>query len=1106
MNEEKKCPLCGKVLPPDAPGGFCPACLVRLGAGWDETEKAEGRRQNEPAAGQMFLRKDAHPEPESTPQLFGGYEVLEELGRGGMGVVYKARQIALNRVVALKMLLHGRFSDAAFVERFHLEAEAAAHLDHPNIVPIYEVGVHEGQPFYSMRLIEGCSLDRANTECKRQKAEGGGQSAKGERRVAKGDRQSGEWVRRAAELVARIARAVHYAHQRSVLHRDIKPHNILVDLEGQPYLTDFGLAKLLNQEGGLTLGTGVIGSPEFMAPEQAAGKSRQVTTAVDVYGLGAVLYTLLTGKAVFHAETPLETMRQVVEQEPVRPRVLNPAVDRSLETICLKCLHKEPSKRYASAEALAEDLENWLRAEPILARRATAVERTWLWCRRQPVRAGLTAALLVVFVLGLAGVLWEWRRATAGELFARQTEYARAMNVAQRDLMAHEVPQAIRVLDNYRPKDRSVRDLRDWEWRYLWQLCQDDKHSLLQCYTSAVSSVAVSSDGKILAVAKEPGVALWDLTTQRPTGELPDSTSALTFSPTEPLLALATWNDAGQPVVKLWNMHSRSVRGTLTNDSSVLHMAFSPDGKLLAASDDKGRIRLTEWRSNHLVFQKQIAIRRPQSGSVVFTPDGGRLVIGGDVGALEVLDWQSGTSVSLVTWGTSDGVTALAISPSGNLLAAAFGYTDGTIGLWDLGTGKPWGKLTNHTAFVEALAFTPDGRGLLSGGKDGTIRVWNVAERTEVRCFQAHRHGVAAFALLPDGKTLVSGAPDGALCLWDCFAPVRSRGPAKLVVSHGLQSMAGVQPEDYGRGQPSPKVIRRFGIAFTPDSRSFITTDPEGALAVHDARSMQILERLPELGSNNWGVALSPDGRWLAMGKASGKIEVWNWKMREAVTNLVMPFQFAGHVRFSRTGQFLLASSTANDLRSELRVWTTHHWAEIPAGCIHWPTLFVADLSPDDRLLAIASSDGSVRVSAFPAGQPLSHFETTHGYTAIRFSPDGRTLALGGADGRVTLWGVAEGRILGSLPGHFLTTWSMMFSTDGRRLLTGGRTPQDALKLWDLATESELIVLPAEGQIFCEIGFSPDGNTVFANSLGGIAHFWHVPSWAEIEASEKKAK
>jgi eukaryotic-like serine/threonine-protein kinase len=352
----------------------------------------------------------------------GDYELLEELGRGGMGVVYRAQQVSLNRLVAVKMVLSGPFASPAEVRRFRLEAEHTAQLDHPNIVPIYEVGEHEGLPFFAMKLIEGGNL------------------AEHRERV-------GSDPQRAARLLATVAGAVHYAHQRGILHRDLKPANILLSLSGRsesgagpasicerplneavPHVTDFGLARRVGGPSGLTQSGALVGTPSYMAPEQARGEGKQLTTAVDIYALGAILYELLTGRPPFQAETPLETLSQVQAAEPERPRVLNPAIDRDLEAVCLKCLEKDPARRYGSADALAEDLQRWLRGEPVITRLPSLAVLVRWWLRQNFGAAGWTVG--IGLVAGLLCGFSCWVVMLQPGLYPAAAAYARLPHLA----------------------------------------------------------------------------------------------------------------------------------------------------------------------------------------------------------------------------------------------------------------------------------------------------------------------------------------------------------------------------------------------------------------------------------------------------------------------------------------------------------------------------------------------------------------------------------------------------------------------------------------------------------------------------------------------------
>jgi tRNA A-37 threonylcarbamoyl transferase component Bud32/putative hemolysin len=590
--------------------------------------------------------------PAGGPPSVPGYEIVGVLGWGGMGVVYQARHRKLNRVVALKMVRAGGTASPEELLRFLAEAEAVAALQHPHIVQLFEFGQHDGLPFFTLEFVPGGSLAA--------KLNGAPLPAQ-----------------EAARVVEQVARGVHYAHGKGIVHRDLKPANVLLAEDGTPKVTDFGLAKRVEVGTGLTATGAILGTPSYMAPEQAGGHGKRVGPAADVYALGAILYECLTGRPPFRAATLAETLLQVLGDEPVSVRQLQPGVPADLETICHRCLQKEPARRYASAEDLAEDLRRFQAGEPIQARPVGSGERAWRWCRRNPVVAGLLTAVATTLLLGTAvatylAIAWridagrardnEQRALEAkGEADTAREQKDRQLTRAEWLVYAGQIDRAQQywregnVVAAQALLDRCRWDYRGWEHDYLHTLF-NASHLTLQGHTGEVHSVCFSPDGRRLASAEggddfymKRGVKVWDAQTGQEQLTLQGHTyrfCSVCWSPDGRRLASASRGDIlGREIlgceVKVWDAQTGQERLTLRGHTAgVTSVCFSPDGRRLASASQDQTVRVWDAQTG----QEQLTLRGHTAGvtSVCFSPDGRRLASASDDRTVKVWDAQTG--------------------------------------------------------------------------------------------------------------------------------------------------------------------------------------------------------------------------------------------------------------------------------------------------------------------------------------------------------------------------------------------------------------------------------------------------------------------------------
>jgi len=1014
------CPECSGELPADAPRGLCPACLVAAAAGL-----AGGRV--EPATSTALRIR-----------YFGDYELQGEIARGGMGVVYRARQVSLNRPVAIKMILAGFLANEADVKRFRAEAEVVAGLDHPNIVEIFEVGEHDGQHYFSMKLVEGLSLAQQRAQADRPME-----------------------IRPAARLVATAARAVHYAHQRGVLHRDIKPGNILVDRAGEPHITDFGVAKRVAIESDLTCSGTVLGSPAFMSPEQAAGKPGQLTTATDIFSLGAVLYLLLTGRPPFSGATSWETLRAVTEQEPASPRHLNPRVDRDLENICLTCLRKDPEARYRSADALADDLERWQRGEPVRARPVSTAEGVIKWVRRRPAMAALLLLTVASVTIAMAGITWAWRRSLRAEAATTQELRRTYLEQARANRLTFRAGRRFDSLEHL-AKAAAIRPAMDLRDEVIACLALSDTRVLRTNAIEAGSTVAALPDDTFARYAIDlPAgeISIRDAVDDHELSRLPAVGARVvgieSFSHGGRWL-LAQYDDGK---LRVWNIQQWQV--TLVAPASGLSQCadFRKDDQCVAVANPADEIRVNDpntgrrLRTWHLPFSPT---------RVAYSSDGRLLAVSGSGTTVLVLDGDTGEIRSRLEHLAE--LTALAWHPDSRRLATT--SYDRLVRIWESTTGRLLHTLAGHGQEVHGITFHPGGEWLLSAGYTGTM-LWNVA--TGQRDLILPQPG-CRLKFSPDGNIFAGKTFDRSGLFW-----------GDLALDSVVRAWGSREPEHQERA-----------IAYSPGGRYLASCDSETlrCLAASTGRELARLDQRGvkwvgfDEGENLWTAGSNGVMRWPGHpGAQAGTWELGPGARVDQLDGLTLQ-------TISPGGRFLAAlkpdscrlfqvnpwrSLAARPLQGKLDYCAVHpagKWVTLGTWHGDWVVVLCADTNPPSlpvvaRLTepaaycgnSVFSPDGS-RL-AVNWGRAVSLYDTANWKrlwrqtgvegSTLAFSSCGGLIAVPDPKRRIQLLNALDGSVQATLEiPNGMGVRDVAFSSVGANLAVANEATREMFQ-WDLA-------------------------------------------------------
>jgi WD40 repeat protein/predicted Ser/Thr protein kinase len=1062
----------------------------------------------------------ALPSTSDGPKQFADYELISEIARGGMGVVYRAQQPKLKRTVALKLVLAGAFAGEEEIKRFHLEAEASANLDHPNIVPVYEVGQHAGHHYLSMKLIEGSSLADQLEDFKADQ-------------------------RKTAEFMITIARAMHHAHQRGVLHRDLKPDNILIDNEGRPYITDFGLAKHVDQDSGMTQTGAIMGTPTYMAPEQARGE-RNLTTSVDVYSLGAILYEMLTGRPPFQADTMTKLLIAAQREEPKRPRTINQKVDLDMETIALRCLSKEAENRYDSAAAMADDLERWLKGETIIARPVGAIERTLRWCKRNTALAGtagvavsLIALISLVFVAQLmiknkqlsesmaaekdarGKAEAAQRTAEENEIEAKRQEgvakaetlkmrrhlYAASMNQIATAWETGDMQRVLGLLDATLPASTAGIDLRGWEWHYWhdqanaferrlsWELEQpgwtqglwatrDGKHlqSLVRLHNGGARRITMN-----LASGEQAEAPINTIHTKgmyvvaaRSTNILATFGSHNKDGKINKDVRLTVYDSAGRALQAL---EDPGAVGRMVFDRKGQRLAYSQMGPGSIGSFSKAIHILNITSGNELAVKGTAVFTLPSAGAyktvakgiphggrvhaLAFSPDGRKLASGAQDGTLRL--WDTNTGTMLFERNVNYSVSAIAFNVDGSAFASADAGHKRVI-VWKTEDGSRITQLSDPgDQKINALAFSPDGTQLAAGGADRNVRVWSIADGTQ-RIFKGHLKEIRSMVFLTNNR--LYSQDNGPILEWDLDRQEMQR---TLITGRSRQWVSmDFSPDGTHLGAASGywntwnlDTDERVSTAFSGKSAHGAVNMSMPCFAAMQQKSVLLVNPdasvrdtiTPGHSDSIRRISISPDGRTL-ISASSNETIAWD---------LVDDRLIGKGPHMGRDTFFLTFTPDSK------RVLFNHWYSSNVANVVHvWTpaTGEVLNLKGNRRIRSAAGSFDGKRIAAVVDGTWARFYDTATG------EQEGKQMFVGNA-----VW--------------------LAFHPDGTRLASAH--DQDGIKLWDIQTGQELLAFKDPAARFALVRFSPDGRHLAAVDVNNRIQLWSIGEKKSATSSQLPA-